>query len=375
MQLESSVFGICVVQLKPQLEALLGLPPDALTKEIQLTEDLLSFFMEYQIPSDLVSFDGPTDASAVDKVTVVKGHVKSVMDVIESAKKKQLEDEVRKADMRAEMAYGTAAPPSDENSLFGGGAVLPMAMMSMRSAASPQVARTMMAPGSGMPRAPMMFKRQIQQQEAHAFDADGHFDQVDSSVHMPHSLASTTGPSTGSAITAASSSDGVVDFTMIPKLLDSKFEKHDTDSALRATIIKAARSWTRLRQENLLTKVKEAVLSLNDIKSEKNKALDLLDALSRSGSLPIACAELHVVVAVTHCFEDDVMDTVIQRNINPIEKVEKSSLLIASTIHGTPDVRTMLIQNPPQVARLEGAFPALFDAPTEITEDDHGMLA
>ena len=32
MQLESSVFGVCVVQLKPQLEALLGLDDDALTK-------------------------------------------------------------------------------------------------------------------------------------------------------------------------------------------------------------------------------------------------------------------------------------------------------------------------------------------------------
>jgi hypothetical protein len=34
MPLESSVFGVCVIQIKPQLEALLGLPPDALTKEM-----------------------------------------------------------------------------------------------------------------------------------------------------------------------------------------------------------------------------------------------------------------------------------------------------------------------------------------------------
>ena len=75
-----------------------------------------------------------------------------------------------------------------------------------------------------------------------------------------------------------------------------------------------------------------------------------------------------MVVAVTHCFEEDVMDTVIQRNINPIEKVEKSSLLIASTIYGKPDVRNLLIQNPPQVARLEEAFPALFDAVAEASD-------
>ena len=45
MQLESSVFAVCVVQLKPQLEALLGLSDDALTKEIRLTQDLLSLFI------------------------------------------------------------------------------------------------------------------------------------------------------------------------------------------------------------------------------------------------------------------------------------------------------------------------------------------
>ena len=38
MQLESTLFGICVVQIKPQLERLLRLPDDALTKEIQLTQ-------------------------------------------------------------------------------------------------------------------------------------------------------------------------------------------------------------------------------------------------------------------------------------------------------------------------------------------------
>ncbi len=95
---------------------------------------------------------------------------------------------------------------------------------------------------------------------------------------------------------------GTIDFTAIPKQLDSKFEAHDTDSALRPTIIKTDSTWSRLRQENLLTKAQKSSLGPEEIKSEKSKAFDLLDALSRSGSLPIACAELHVVVAVTHCF-------------------------------------------------------------------------
>ena len=61
MQLEGSVFGILVIQLKPQLEALLKLPHDALTKEIALTQQLLDLFIQYQIPSDLLTYArGPT---------------------------------------------------------------------------------------------------------------------------------------------------------------------------------------------------------------------------------------------------------------------------------------------------------------------------
>jgi hypothetical protein len=42
------MLGICIVQLKPQLEVFLGLPEEALTKEIKLTQDLMSLFVGYQ---------------------------------------------------------------------------------------------------------------------------------------------------------------------------------------------------------------------------------------------------------------------------------------------------------------------------------------
>merc|ERR1712130_825714 len=90
--------------------------------------------------------------------------------------------------------------------------------------------------------------------------------------------------------------------------------------------------WKRQRQANLLSKAENRTLSSQDQKSEKNKAFDLLDALSRSGSLPVACGELHVILGITHHFEDSVMDTVIRKNVNPIEKIENSTKLIASAI-------------------------------------------
>ena len=49
MQLEGSLFGVLVIELKPALEALLGLADGALTKEIALTRSLLELFMTYQV--------------------------------------------------------------------------------------------------------------------------------------------------------------------------------------------------------------------------------------------------------------------------------------------------------------------------------------
>jgi hypothetical protein len=37
-QLESSMFALVVIQIKPQMELLLNLPPSALTKQIRLTQ-------------------------------------------------------------------------------------------------------------------------------------------------------------------------------------------------------------------------------------------------------------------------------------------------------------------------------------------------
>ena len=103
MQLASSVFGVCVIQIKPQLEALLGLPPDALDKEMKLTQDLMELFIEYQVPSDLLSYSGFSDDVATqDKIANVRDNVKSVMDVVEAEKEKQLKVEQAKTEMATE---------------------------------------------------------------------------------------------------------------------------------------------------------------------------------------------------------------------------------------------------------------------------------
>lgn len=56
MQEAATLFGVCVIQIKPQLERVLELPEHSLTKKIKLTRDLLELLQKYQIPSDLLSY-------------------------------------------------------------------------------------------------------------------------------------------------------------------------------------------------------------------------------------------------------------------------------------------------------------------------------
>ena len=100
MQLEGTVFGICIIQIKPQLEKLLNLVDDSLTKEISLTQNLMELFIKYQIPSDLLSFTGDLQATGgSDRVSVVKNYVAAMYSMIDQSKQKAIQES------RETMAY------------------------------------------------------------------------------------------------------------------------------------------------------------------------------------------------------------------------------------------------------------------------------
>lgn len=327
MQLESSVFGVCVVQLKPQLEALLGLDDDALTKEIKLTQDLLSLFIEYQIPSDLLTFDdreGSGAATPSEKVEAVKGHVAAVQEMLAAARAAEIAEEEEKARLEKEraaaakaererrenermMAYSMEADACAE--------AMPMRrQMEMESAApmmrrggveksmaarggggmmkKMSMARSMGAPPPPMAAAPMA---------AAAMSAP-------SPAPAPAAAPATDVPSVPVAEAAAEQAqvDGeAVDLTQIPKQLDAQFEALDEDSSLRPTVIKtgvcararvcvlplaflsscgaaSGETWTKRAQKSLLGKLVQSSMNSTAQKTEKDKAFDLLDALSRS---------------------------------------------------------------------------------------------
>jgi len=338
MQLASSVFGVAVIQIKPQLEKLLGLPEDALAKEIKLTQDLMELFVEHQVPSDLLSYDGDVSASVTSqqKVDNVQVHVDAVLKVINSEKEKQLEEATMKADMAFESAAFVqfSCPPPSRGAVGGRfGAPPPFP-----PAASSRGGRGGGDASSSQPRLESTI-RKIQESKK-----SEEVQQV---------------PQMEVAQGAASMSSSVLDFSAMPRALDRTIEKFDKESALRSTVIKTTRTWRRKRQENLLKKPSESTLQETDVRLETNKGFDLLDALSRSGSLPISYSDLHVILCVSHCFQKSVTDTVIRDNINPIERLELSTLLLGSVVHGTSPHD--LVTAGTERERIESTFPALLN--------------
>lgn len=336
MQLESTLFGVCIIQVKPQLEKLLKLPPDSLTKEIKLTQELLELFIEYQIPSDLLSYDGLTEAPVADKVARVREYTARMYEMINLSKRREIEEEQAREALRLAEMNRTAAPPP---MAFGpppapapGGMPMPPMARSMAMPASMGAAPMRSAP---MPAAPMPAAPPPAAPPPAPPDAASTRRAPTPVPKRPATVVQPRDPSAGTPADEGSSGD-VRDYTKVPGELDRRFEELDDDAALRATLIHPHDMWLREQQKGLLSEPEEELLRADEQKKEKNKTFDLLDALTKSGALPIEDASLHVVIAATHRFDKTLLDTVIQDNVNPIEKVERSLMIVGSTVFGLP---------------------------------------
>ena len=433
MQLEGTLLGVLVLPIKPQLEVVLKLPPDSLTKEIRLTQDLMELLIKYQIPSDLLSFDEKmsTDNSPTARLAVVKEHVKNMRTVISESKEDQVKEKLQETasqspcvlstDMAWNINARTASQILCENDSAAMADISSRAMMCQETLSHRSCAYYFDPSGSARAVKPRRSYKDVMAQEDHrrsmralvlesrrdVTHADGNgevhpvkrprFEDQRSTEKLrqsrwddPQSVTAAMSKSSEQAalksavITArvekgktasdsnnegidsnneqqkgdiessdnASSSstsasahagsgasvDGreVIDFTKYAGLLDKKYEELDPDSALRPTIINPSEQWTKKSTKSLMSEPTTALLTATELNDEKQAALELLDALTRSGALVMESASLHVVIAATHCFDKSLMDTVVQGNVNPIERVERSAVIMATTIHRVP---------------------------------------
>mmetsp|Transcript_126991 Transcript_126991/g.179207 ORF Transcript_126991/g.179207 Transcript_126991/m.179207 type:complete len:1000 (+) Transcript_126991:70-3069(+) len=421
MQLESTLFAVLVVQIKPQLEKLLNLADDSLTKEIKLTQDLMQLFIKYQIPSDLLSFTSDLlpngHGSAGERLQVVKGQVKAMHDMIEAEKREELEqrrkeeeyrrleeekkrcqeEEVREVQLRLKEVMEIQSECMDQillrgdemaspekfhrtakksGGFFGGmGRALSGAVQSLGGSSSKAEKCRSTAPNyeprslcldSAAPRS----RRRLSVGAAPTSSKAAVAPPVEpASAEAPEPQASQPSePSQAEAKPkttqqppsqpeAVEESLEARDYTQVPKQLDEQFEKLDPDSSLRPTIINPGSTWSKRSQAALLAAAQTRSLASDEQKREKDAAFDLLDAITKSGALPLSHAELHIIVAATHCFDKTVTETVVQDNVNPIAKVERSSLIMASTVHQQP---AECLMNESCHARVVADSPQLF---------------
>ena len=154
--------------------------------------------------------------------------------------------------------------------------------------------------------------------------------------------------------------------------------RYDSDAALRPTILNVGKVWNKKAQKTLLSPMTQQALNVPQQKLERNTCFDLIDAISNSGAISFQNATLHIVMArfasaetffffffpvafkiffssslvfSTHCFADNLMNTLVKDNMNPIEKLERSELIVATTIHRTKP-ENMLVEEGAQAAQL-----------------------
>mmetsp|Transcript_15554 Transcript_15554/g.20454 ORF Transcript_15554/g.20454 Transcript_15554/m.20454 type:complete len:918 (-) Transcript_15554:164-2917(-) len=328
LQLESTVFALAVIPVKNSLEAVLNLPDGALTKHIKLTQDILKLFLEYQIPSDLLSYVGSEASSIENKIESVSSNVSNILTMIQEEKELNLKERKQEHEfVNPEAAVELAA------SLESQGSCMPPAQVPYFQ--SPVYSTMSHQPG------PIRFKGASSTSARRSFAT---FPPVANVSMTKHVVADTMDDPIEDAIETFESigeSDfeetEVLDFTRVPKKLEQYFDRLDIKrnrSKVLPTKIFAGKSWSRSRKKNLLAKEETTTLTEDEKTSEKSKTMDLLDALTRSGELPLKGCSFHVIIAVTQSFEQTVMDTLIKSNSNPIVSLERTSVVMATAIQG-----------------------------------------
>eukprot|EP01064_Diplonema_japonicum_P038443 TRINITY_DN9323_c0_g1_i1.p1 TRINITY_DN9323_c0_g1~~TRINITY_DN9323_c0_g1_i1.p1 ORF type:complete len:923 (+),score=203.05 TRINITY_DN9323_c0_g1_i1:51-2771(+) len=350
MQLQGSLFSLCIIHIKPLIEKLLNLPPDSLTKKIRLTQKLMDLFIRYQIPSDLVAYksDGHEDTASM-KVKQIEANVDDMFEMIDASKEEEIKEAAQERELdpppvQSSFSFGGAVGASSGNPQpsgfgFGGGAAASSSCgggFGFGSAAPPTSgggfgASAEAAKSSGFGSAAGASSGGFGS-AARAPTSGGSF-----GAAKERTPAATAGTSAfvGENVdtTAEAVYEGGDAILSLPSKIDKRIGADVTCTSLHPATIRDTGYWRKKSQKRLLGGEKTCVLSESDLRTEKTKAYDLLDALTKSGLVPVEDSVLHVIVPTAHTFDQTIMDTLIKKNENPILSLQHSTQLVSSVLH------------------------------------------
>eukprot|EP00754_Rhynchopus_humris_P031236 Rhum_TRINITY_DN15326_c0_g1::Rhum_TRINITY_DN15326_c0_g1_i2::g.151842::m.151842 len=330
LQLQGTLFVVATVELKPLMERVLNLPPNSLSKEIKLTHSLIELFVTHDISSEMLCYDVDVDGEAGttrEKVAHVKQHAADITAFIDDVKAKALDTK------RAKAAYEPTPPPMEIHTW--GYVDTPMAVPTPTPGEAPPTSIPTEEPPTQPPtQAPT--QQRTQPRTTPDVNAEVHVKQQ-ASPEKAQKAQGEAAPQEkdGEKQTVERKGGGVGVFETFPTRLEEAMSAHDLSDALRPTIIRTGPVWKRRSRQSLISDFETSELPAEERRIEHVRALSLLDALTKGGALDAPHSEVHVVVPTTHHFERALMATLAHDNVNPIEAIESSMIIVATTLYNT----------------------------------------
>ncbi|KAI8896915.1 hypothetical protein BC833DRAFT_595635 [Globomyces pollinis-pini] len=379
MQLSSTLFGITIIQIKPQLERVLLLPADALTKEIQLTQNILKLFIEYQIPADILANEVENGVdSTMTMVKSVEENVKKVLTMIEY-EKNQLYEEAKKQKELSKSAsdapspvYDTYSPsysptspsysptspsyspasPSYSPTSPSYSPTSPSYSHASPSYSPTSASYTPTAPSYSYIRSPSYAKAHVKEPSqaitsvvnpkgkkkvaAGDDDAKSAPSKTEDSKRGQHPDASTNRSGEHGSNKVRRLEDDKSSYQMVAMKIDQEFEKYQKEGSIQSMIFETKSPWKKSSYKGLISKKETKLLHNEEQLSCKTKALDLIDALTKSGGLSIQDCSVHIFLGCVHKFDQTLMQTLVEKNCNPIDLITETVKTMAGVIHNVP---------------------------------------
>ncbi|KAJ3144977.1 hypothetical protein HDU86_001317 [Geranomyces michiganensis] len=334
------------------MEVLLNLPPDSLTREIKLAQDLEHLFTQYQIPSDLLRCNGAADHDTdgneglvAARINAVKSYTAHIFSIMKATETEEMEDVTARAQAKvlkeggrgasalrettetAPLSY-PAPPGALHGSLLGPSSALVPPVHSHSATETSGKATSIAAHDS-----PLAAPKKTSVLEIPEFKSSLSTDMSLITSTSATCLGLTPLPLTETQEKDTTSSDPHHDFVMLQKTLTSALGTMP-HAAIRPATLCIQDCWTRFRAKSILHPLTTTTLDFSAQRTERDAAFHLLDALSRSGELILENVHLHVVCAATQAFDRTLVDTIIRGNIDPLRMIRETNLVIAGVLAG-----------------------------------------
>lgn len=347
MQMSHTLFGVCVIQVKPNVEQVLKLSPYSLDKEIRLTQDVMNVFLKGNIPPDLIAAK-EKDPNAIESVRTSVGAMTKLLGDMQKAVlsngftisvqtltgKKISLNSIKKTftikQIKRRIQEVEGIPPDQQRLIYAGLQLEDNMILEKLGVTSDCTFHLVLRLRGGGPEMIIVADdSEDEEKDEEGSDNDDNDDDDDDescsgSAETPQSDAS-----------QSNSTDVVVDasfVTDLPKKLENA-----VDESVSPCIINVSERWTLASYESIISNVrKETCLYSNQFRLLFQNCKDLLDALSKSGSLSLCHCTMHVITVLNHSFPETLMNTLVEENVNPIEILQRSDEQIASVIFRKP---------------------------------------